>query len=400
MGKDKTKQQAQGRQTDIYNRSVDQYNQSKTPTALENEMTPISQNFMGNYNTAVGQNTKDYGNIMGGYQDYMQNIPKPTQFAWNKVDASRPAELGESYDTLRSALPGYREFAATGGYSPQDIQELRARGTSPIRAAYGNANMQLDRSKALGSGGANYNAAAAKMARESAYGMSDAMTNVNAGLADAIRQGRLSGLAGVSGIGSTMGGLSSAEAQRMLQANMANSQGSLQAAGMSEQSMQDSMRNRLAGLSGQTSLYGTTPAMSAMFGNQALNAYGQRAGLESNRMSQGTNAISQQIAANNPFLQKNGGTPWWQTALGLGKSILPYLSGGGGGDKGVVQGNYGTDIDWGDPMDGSQYPPVTNGLPNGLPGTQGNFDFTYPYVGGSGNYNQDPYWGNNRDIMS
>lgn len=318
MGKNKGSNPKQ-QQSDIYNRTVDQYNKSQSPSALENEMGGVSQNFMNNYNTAASRNMQDYGDIMGGYRDMMKNMPGATKFSWNNVNADRPAELGESYDTLRSALPGYREFATTGGYSPTDIQELRARGTSPIRAAYGNANMQLDRSRALGSGGANYAAAATKMARESGYGMSDAMTNVNAGLAEAIREGRLKGLAGVSGIGSEMGSLSSAEAARMLQAAMANSQGNLQAAGMSEESLQNNIRNKFGALSGQTSLYGTTPGMASTFGNQALNAYGQRAGMESNRNQTGMNAITQQMNANQPGLEHEyNKVPWWKQALQMG----------------------------------------------------------------------------------
>lgn len=315
--------QPKQRQNDIYNRSVEQYNKSQSPSDTENEFAGASQNFMNNYNTAATRNMADYGNIMGGYQDMMKNMPGATKFSWDRVNADRPAELGESYDTLRSALPGYREFAETGGYSPTDVQELRARGTSPIRAAYGNANMQLDRTRALGSGGANYAAAAAKMARESGYGMSDAMTNVNAQLAQDIRQGRLAGLAGVSGIGSEMGGLSSQEAARMLQANMANSQGALQAAGMGEESLQNSIRNKFGALQGMTGLYGTTPGMASTFGNQALNAYGQRFGAESDRLNRGMNSVTQQSNINSPELQHElNKQPWWKQALQMGTNAV------------------------------------------------------------------------------
>jgi hypothetical protein len=73
-----------------------------------------------------------------------------------------------------------------------------------------------------------------------------------------------------------MGGLSSDEAGRQLQAGIANQGADLQTQGMRESSLQNRMQANLAGLSGQTSLYGTTPAMASTFGNQALNATGQR----------------------------------------------------------------------------------------------------------------------------
>ena len=40
---------------------------------------------------------------------------------------------------------GFTEFSQTGGYSPNDIANMRARGISPIRAAYANAERELGR---------------------------------------------------------------------------------------------------------------------------------------------------------------------------------------------------------------------------------------------------------------
>lgn len=321
MGKKNNQTQ---QQKDTYQRSVTGYNQAQQPTATETEFAPLSQNFMSNYNTAASRNMADYGDIMAGYKNFSSNLKPPTRFSFERVNAERPKELGEAYGYLREAAPGYREFASTGGYSPQDIQELRARDMAPIRSAYGNTMMEMDRARSLGgNGGApNYIAAASRAQRELPGQMADAMTGVNANLADAIRKGKLAGLAGISGIGSEMGGLSSAESNRMLQAAMANQGADIQTQGMGEESLQNNYRNQLAGLGGQASLYGTTPGMASTFGNQALNAWQQRAAMEQSRNQFGLGMLDAQIRSS----QMPQSTPWWKTALSAAGTVAPYVA--------------------------------------------------------------------------
>lgn len=315
MGKKKTPTPQQAN-TDIYNRSVTQYNNAQQPSALENEFTPISQNFMNNYNRSVEQDTADRANIMGGFQNYMKNA----KFSFKPVTAERPAELGEAYGYLREAMPGYREFASTGGYSPQDIQELRARSTNPVRAAYGNTMMELNRARSLGgNGGAtNYIAAASRAQRDLPQQLADAQTNINAQLADQIRQGRLAGLSGIESVGGKIGGLSSDEAGRQLQAALANQGADLQTQQMANAAQQ-------FGLSGQAGLYGTTPGMSSMFGNQALSAYNARLGMEQARNQFGLSALDAQLRSQQ-LAQQNPKQPWWQTALGVAGTVAPYVA--------------------------------------------------------------------------
>lgn len=322
MGKDSRSKQLE----QVGNTAGQQYqNLYKSQTPLEQEYIPQSQTMWNNYQNAVGENTQNYGNIMGGYQNFLQNLGGPTRFRAQMVSAERPSELGQAYGYLNEAAPGYREFAQTGGYSPTDIQELRARGVSPIRAAYGNTMMELNRARTLGGGDAgapNYIAALSRAQRELPEQLATATTGVNAELANAIRQGRLAGLAGITGIGSTMGGLSSEEANRMLQAAVANQGANLQEQSLSEQSLQNLRQAQLAGLGGQTSLYGTTPAMAATFGNQALNAYQTRAQLEQMRNQFGLGLLGSQISAYGGQSQQQ---PWWQQAIGAAGSILPYV---------------------------------------------------------------------------
>lgn len=311
----------------VENQAEQQFQRTLVPSAAENELAGLSGGFMTNYNNAVQQQGGDYTNIMNSYNNLKSSMPGPTSFGYQKVNADRPSELGEAYGYLREAAPGYRDFANTGGYSNQDVQELRARGVSPIRTAYANTMQELNRARSLGgdSGAPNYIAAVSRANRELPQQMADATTTVNAGLADAIRQGKLAGLAGLSGIGSTMGGLSSDEAARMLSAAQSNQSADLQSQALSEESRQNSVRNQLGLLSGQTGLYGSTPGMASMFGNQALNAYGQRIGAENSRMSQGTSLLGSQLQAYGLDKQTEG-TPWWKTALTVAATVAPYVA--------------------------------------------------------------------------
>lgn len=302
--------------TDVYNQASTAYKNSQTTSPAENEMASFGKDMASNYGRAVGQDAETYKNTMSGFQNYAKNA----NFHFNPVAATTPKELTEGYGYLREAAPGYREFAQTGGYSPADIQELRARGTAPIRSAYGNTMMELDRARSIGGAGGtpNYIAAASRAQRDMPGQMADAMTGVNAKLAEDIRSGRLSGLAGLSGIGSTMGGMAGDDANRTLQADLAN-----QGADLQTQGMRDAAQR--FGLSGQASLYGTTPGQSSMFGNQALSAYNTRAGMEQNRNQFGLGLMDAQMRAQGNANDQKG-TPWWKTALSVAGTVAPYVA--------------------------------------------------------------------------
>lgn len=329
MGKDKKKVQEQ--QNQITQTALTQAQNSLAgPSQTEQQFTNLMPSFTNAYQQSVGQAQQDYGNIMGGYQSFLGNIPKATNFSYQTVTPKTPEELNEAYGYLREAVPGYREFAQTGGYSDKDIQELRARGTSPIRSAYANTMQELDRARAVGGGySPGYTAAVSRAQREMPEQIADAMTNVNAKLAEDIRQGKLAGLAGVSGIGSTMGGFASEDANRGLQAQLANQSAALQAAQLSEQSLQNRYMMQLQGLEGERGLYGTSPGMASTFGNQALNAWGQSLGAEQARAQTAQGYLNM---ANSNILaqqQQKGGVPWWRKALGAAAAgAATYFTGG------------------------------------------------------------------------
>ncbi len=134
---------------------------------------------------------------------------------------------------MTGALSGFGDFAQTGGFTPQNLQDIRARMVAPIRGVYSNALDKVAQSGRLQHGmSPNQPAALAKMAREQAYGLSDATTNAEAQIAQMIQQGKLAGLGGMAQVGTAGRG-------------------------------QD-----LASINGQTSLYGASPGLAQTFGNQ------------------------------------------------------------------------------------------------------------------------------------
>lgn len=129
---------------------------------------------------------------------------------------------GADYSNL---MGGYKKFADTGGISPSDIAAMRARSLSPIRAAYANAGNEISRQRSLQGGySPNATAALAKMARERGQAMSDANTNVDASLADLTQKGKEFGLSGASSLYGTSPGMASTFGNQVLQAIMNSGQ--------------------------------------------------------------------------------------------------------------------------------------------------------------------------------
>ncbi len=207
--------------------------------------TPL-QNQYKLYNSAVGQDATDRSAIMKGYQDLIGRGGYSPQMAQYNQSA-------ESKDAV-SNLAG---LSRSGGYSDQNIQDMRARSISPIRSIYSNALREVDRNRRLQGGfSPNYNASRARMARDMSTQIGDISQNVEGDLAAKQAQGRL----GIAGTYANAAGE---------QSNIANQIGS-QNVDRANTASQFNAEMPLKGLQGMASLYGTTPANSALFGNQAL----------------------------------------------------------------------------------------------------------------------------------
>lgn len=143
-------------------------------------------------------------------------------------DYTRTQDFGEAVNALK-------ELTRTGGYSDADISSLRARGASPIRAAYQNAERNLNRTRAIQGGYApGFASALTRMAREQGDLASEAMQKVNADIAEKVASGRITSagrFGDVTGGENTLvAGIGTGNAQRRAAADLANAQAANEAA--------------------------------------------------------------------------------------------------------------------------------------------------------------------------
>lgn len=207
------------------------------------------------------RNQMDYsgakGEALGGNLRTGVLEPQFNEFRDRYRDAAN--QQAGDYSNLMS---GYNEFAKTGGFSPSDISAIRARSVSPTRAVYANANREVDRSRALQGGySPGFGVLKARMARDMSTGLSDAATGAEAAIAQMKQQGRL------------------------------------------------------AGMTGATSLYGTTPGLTNMFGNQVLESSGQLSRGVENEMNFGNEVARLKLG----LTQAPGK---WESTVGRVKDIF------------------------------------------------------------------------------
>lgn len=229
---------------------------------------------------------------------------------------------GDFSGSINNALAGYQNFADTGGFTPQGIQDIRARAIAPMRSIYSSAQANVDRQRALQNGYApNAIAAQAKMARDESQQISDANVNANAGIAQMVQQGRLAGLGGLSSTGLAGQG----------QNITTRGQDLNQYATLRGQDINSALTQRgqnLSGIQGMSSLYGQNPGLASTFGNQALTSGNQS--LEAQQLQNSLalgliNAQQQNAKIPSDFQQGLGNIG---SVLGLGGqagSVLPSI---------------------------------------------------------------------------
>jgi len=232
----------------------------------------------GLYNSAVTTQAKDYDDIMGNYKKLFKDVQgeDTPQMFMNGPYIPQTFNYNPTAD-YTSAIRNLQGLAKDGGYSDENLQDIRARSVSPIRAAYAGAMRDVDRQKSLQGGfSPNYAAVRAKMAREQSSILSDKMQDVEGMIADKVAQGRLS-------IAPTLASTTAAESALRNQygarntdivndASKSNIDEPLKFAEFNRNAKADKSGRALAALQGMTSLYGTTPALSSLFGSQAQNA--------------------------------------------------------------------------------------------------------------------------------
>jgi hypothetical protein len=93
----------------------------------------------------------------------------------------------------------YEEFAKTGGYSPDDIRNIRTRATSGIPAMFSRVRDESARAANVQGGyGPGRALLAGRLGREQAGAAADASLNAELGIRDKVNQGRQWGVGGMS----------------------------------------------------------------------------------------------------------------------------------------------------------------------------------------------------------
>jgi hypothetical protein len=178
--------------------------------------------------------------------------------------------LGTAMGQQANVMGRYANFADTGGFSPEDLSNIRARALSPQRAVYANAFANLNRQKAIQGGYApGYQTAVGRMAREQGQGISDAATGAESNIAQMVQQGKLSGMGG-----------------------MAN-------------------------------MYGATPGMANMLGNQALDQGQQQLGQQASGNQMTQTQLDKANAGRGGVMRTIGGV----AKIGAAVAGAPYTGG-------------------------------------------------------------------------
>ena len=125
----------------------------------------------------------------------------PEQIAAYEKDVAGMRGIASDEDIARRFRGGgvFDEFAKSGGYSPADISNIRARATSVIPAYYDVARNEAARMGAVQGGyGPGQAALFARMGRDQARGAQDAAREAEFGISDRVREGRKWGASGMS----------------------------------------------------------------------------------------------------------------------------------------------------------------------------------------------------------
>src|SRR5262249_44917522 len=107
------------------------------------------------------------GAVMGAIKNAKDRKAQEQALAAQQAAASASSGGGGGGGMNPEAIAGFRNFAQTGGFSPEDLSNIRARALSPVRATYANAEREVNRQRSLQGGySPGFNVLQARMARE------------------------------------------------------------------------------------------------------------------------------------------------------------------------------------------------------------------------------------------
>jgi hypothetical protein len=235
------------------------------------------------FTAAANTQASDYDSIMASYGNLVKNFAQ-NPISTTNITPQLPSAVTTPYNQssdVTGSLASLSNLTQTGGYGPGAIQALQAQALAPVRGAYAAAQQNLNQNRALEGGySPNYAAATAQLTRSEADSAAQAVNNAFATIAQNQATNEISAApayanAAQSANQTTLGAaqantnivnqINQANAQRQQAAQQSNQQANLAA----QQAQRASV---IAPISGQASLYGTTPALTNTFGNQVVQA--------------------------------------------------------------------------------------------------------------------------------
>lgn len=201
-----------------------------------NDLTPRLKNFastggisdqsrsaLGNNPNSIANSieTPDYSYPNAGYKDFSStggvDLSRPTQTFGDMQDVN-----SDSYSGMNSSIKGLQGIGATGGmtaeqsgqlgktagfygnlmdtggYSTEDIANIKNESNSVIPSYFSSLKDSLDQRRAASGYGPGFSDANVALAREGAIASGDQSVRTNIGIQDAVRSGKMAGAGGLS----------------------------------------------------------------------------------------------------------------------------------------------------------------------------------------------------------
>jgi hypothetical protein len=241
------------------------------PAATSGQQNGSGAGITGVYNQAVGQQAKDYSNIMDQYGRIGAAAQSPGQTV-TPTPISPQSYTYTPSPQLMQSISNLQGLSQTGGYAPGDLADIRARSIAPIRSIYSSAQQNIDRNRVLRGSSTGYAATKAKMARDLAQQISDTTTNANAAIAGDVAKNKI-------GIAPAYAQAAGAESSLSNQYGRANTDTANDFSKFNANQVMDAAKinqgasgQALDATRGMASLYGTTPALASLYGSQALQS--------------------------------------------------------------------------------------------------------------------------------
>lgn len=226
-------------------------------------------------------------------------------------------DLGATSPEQAHAMRGYgtfKDFAETGGWTPQQMQDFRARGNIGADEIYGGVRGEMERGRTVQGGyGPGYGTGLAKVARDRARAMGEQSLGVETNLANSIREGK------------KWGGSAGSAAEQQIFANQRGGQeGALgltrEIGNINRAAAASNAARRAGNLSDRMGLIGAYTDLARQTGGEL--DYG---GMELQGRQAGTGA--RQGYHDRYVSSQQQGPSWWQKAAGA----LGGLAGAAGG---------------------------------------------------------------------